>query len=188
MFEYEVKVCVDDVDLNLLRNKLNNLGFKFYGCWFEEDHYIDFRCCKCYVEDSALRIRKYDFNGNVKYKLTFKGPRMVEVNVKAREEIEMDLIDDTLLKIFGKLGFRDLIVKKVREKYSKGDLNIYIDDVDDLGRFIEIEIVNPPSIEVYEETLRELLSLLGLTGRSIITETYLEMLIKSKELNNSILS
>ncbi|MEM0212479.1 MAG: class IV adenylate cyclase [Candidatus Methanomethylicia archaeon] len=182
MFECEVKVCIDDVDLNLLRSRLNNLGFKFYGYWFEEDHYIDFRCCTCYVEDSALRIRKYDFNGEIKYKLTFKGPRIIGVNVKAREEIEMDLNDDTLLKIFGKLGFNDLIVKKVREKYSKGNVNIYVDDVNGLGRFIEIEIVNPPSMEVYEKTLSELLSLLELTGKPIITETYLEMLIKSKGL------
>lgn len=181
MIECEVKVCVDDVDLNVLRGRLIDSGFKFYNRWFEEDYYIDFRSCRCYVEDSALRIRKYVFDGVVKYKLTFKGPR-IGVEAKVREEIEMDLNDDTLLKIFRKLGFRDIIVRKVREKYSRGDLNVYLDDVDGLGRFIEVEVFNPISMESYMDVLRGLLVSLGLIGKPLITETYLEMLIKSRGL------
>lgn len=179
MFEYEVKVCVNDIDLNILRSKLNSLEFKFQGRWFEEDHYIDFRGCRNYVEDSAFRIRIYNFNGNVKYKLTFKGPRM-KVDVKAREEIEMDLKDETLLTIFRKLGFKDLIVKKIREKYSKDNVNVYIDDVDELGKFIEIEMINTKYINSYMEKLKELLNSLNLSSKPLIYKTYLEMILQLK--------
>ncbi|MEM2136664.1 MAG: class IV adenylate cyclase [Candidatus Methanomethylicia archaeon] len=178
MFEYEVKICVDDVNLDELKMKLENMGFKRHETSYEEDHYIDFRSCKNYVQDSALRIRISRYNdGKMEYKLTFKGPR-ISRDVKAREEIEVELKDERMLDVFRKLGFRDLMVKKVREKYSNGVLNVYIDDVKDLGKFLEIEMINPESIEVYMENLKNLLKTLDLKDRELIYQTYLEMMVE----------
>jgi len=178
LFEYEVKLSLEDVDINLLKKRLCNLGFKHTSHRFEEDHYIDFRSCTNYVEDSALRIRIYRCNnGEINYKLTFKGPR-TSTDVKVREEIEMDLADDKLLEIFSKLGFRGLIVRKVRDEYSRGDLKAYIDDVEGLGVFMEIEVLNPESKEIYMNKLMEVLKSLNLSNRPLIVKTYLELLLQ----------
>lgn len=178
MFEYEVKLSLDGVDIDLLKKRLCDLGFKHISHCFEEDHYIDFRGCINYVEDSALRVRIYRCDdGEIKYKLTFKGPR-TSMDIKVREEIEMDLMDDRLLEIFRKLGFRDLIVRKVRDEYSKGDLKVYIDDVEGLGVFMEIEVLNVESKEAYMGRLMELLDSLNLSNRPLIVKTYLELILQ----------
>jgi adenylate cyclase class 2 len=178
LFEYEVKLSLEGVDIDLLKRRLCDLGFKHISHRFEEDHYIDFRGCTNYVEDSALRVRVYRCgDGGVKYKLTFKGPR-ASMDVKVREEIEMDLLDDRLLEIFRKLGFRDLVVRKVRDEYSRGDLKVYIDDVEGLGVFMEIEVLNPESREAYMGRLMELLDSLNLSNRPLIVKTYLELILQ----------
>jgi adenylate cyclase class 2 len=178
LFEYEVKLSLDGFDVDFLKRKLCDLGFKHISHRFEEDHYIDFRGCVNYVEDSALRIRIYkSSDGGIRYKLTFKGPRS-SMDVKVREEIEMDLADDRLLEIFRKLGFRDLVVRKVRDEYSRGDLKVCIDDVEGLGVFMEVEVLNPESKEAYMNKLMELLSSLNLSNRPLIVKTYLELLLQ----------
>jgi adenylate cyclase class 2 len=90
----------------------------------------------------------------------------------------MDLADDRLLEIFRKLGFKDLIVRKVRDEYSRGDLKVYIDDVEGLGVFMEVEVLNPESKEAYMNKLMELLSSLNLSNRPLIVKTYLELLLQ----------
>jgi len=80
--------------------------------------------------------------------------------------------------IFSKLGFRVIKVEKEREVYilSK-DVKICVDTVKGVGKFIEVEIMNPPSKDYFTRRLNDILAKLSLKGKEIIVKSYLEMLL-----------
>lgn len=125
---------------------------------FQEDIYLDFDDCRLMLSDSALRVRVSD--GIVW--VTYKGPRRLEGGEKVREEIEGLLGSEECGDVMKMLGIlekcpKDLtsfledlrrfglnekarVRKKRRElKVSGLTLKIYLDEVDGLGEFVEVE-------------------------------------------------
>ncbi|ADB58894.1 class IV adenylate cyclase [Archaeoglobus profundus] len=139
----------------------------------ERDIYFNHPCRDFLETDEALRVRKSE-----KVFLTYKGPK-IDRETKTREEIEVEISDfDKAVEIMKKLGFKPVAeVFKVRRIYRMGDATICIDNVKDLGGFVEIEIKS----ENVEEAKRLVFKIADKFGlRNPITKSYLEMLLENK--------
>jgi adenylate cyclase class 2 len=183
--EFEVKIPLDN--LEHVENKLRKLGAILIGYREEHDYYIDTRPCIDIVStDSALRIRvsRDPQSGNVYGELTFKGPRENHGFAKVRKEMSVEVNDPLkMLEIFKALGFNVfIIVSKKRKVYQYNEYKVYLDDVEGLGKFVEIEYMYEgdrgwgSDIDQY---ILEIVDILGLP-KIFIKESYLELMMKSK--------
>ncbi|WP_457548521.1 class IV adenylate cyclase [Archaeoglobus sp.] len=139
----------------------------------ERDFYFNHPCRDFLKTDEALRVRKSE-----RVFLTYKGPK-IDKETKTREEIEVEIGDfDKALEIMKKLGFRLVAeVIKVRRIYRIGDATICVDNVKDLGEFVEIEVKS----ENVEKAKREIFKIADKFGlKNPITKSYLEMLLENK--------
>ncbi len=140
----------------------------------EEDVYFNSPVRDFRKSDEALRVRR-DGNG---VWLTYKGPK-VDSETKTREEIEIEVGDyRKALEILSRLGFRVLrkVVKR-RRIYRYGEVTICFDDVEGLGKFVEIE-VKSDDLDSAKRRVFEVAKLLGLDPSDSIRESYLEMLMR----------
>uniref|UniRef100_A0A7C3MBQ7 Class IV adenylate cyclase n=1 Tax=Archaeoglobus fulgidus TaxID=2234 RepID=A0A7C3MBQ7_ARCFL len=142
---------------------------------FEHDVYFSHPCRDFALTDEAIRIRR-DAEGIT---LTYKGPK-VDAETKSREEIKVRVDDfDAASRIFEKLGFKPVAeVKKIRRIYGFEDAIICIDDVEGLGKFVEIEI-EAENLEVKEKVF-QIARLLGYSKNDSIRESYLELILQKK--------
>jgi adenylate cyclase class 2 len=80
-------------------------------------------------------------------------------------------------RILSRLGFiRVAEVEKWREYYSFRGATISLDEVKDLGSFVEIEAPGSPAQKNPEEFVREIAKELGVEGEPILL-SYLELLL-----------
>ncbi len=154
-----------------VEEKLQEIG-EFVIEKVEEDVYFNHPCKDFAASDEALRVRR-DVEG---YKITYKGPK-VDRETKSREEVKLSVDNfDAAIEILERLGFRRVrTVRKRRRIYRVGDAIVCLDDVEGLGRFVEIEIEG--GLEE-KERLFEIASTLGFSRDESITESYLEMLLR----------
>ncbi len=137
----------------------------------EEDIYFNHPCRDFRESDEALRVRR-DVEG---IKVTYKGPK-IDAETKSREEIKL-IVDDynKAVAIFLKLGFKKVRnIRKTRRIYRIDEAIVCIDEVDGLGKFVEIEIESD-SLEAKEKVF-QIAEMLGYLRSEAITESYLEMI------------
>ncbi|NJE84702.1 class IV adenylate cyclase [Thermococcus sp. CX2] len=177
MIEIEVKGYADDKVFERVRR-----NFKLIRREYHEDTYFQHPCRNFAETDEALRIRIRKFNGHFEAFMTYKGPK-IDPNSKTRREIEVPLSDpDRHVEILESLGFEEVMtIEKTREKYyvDKGIL-IMLDEVEGLGKFIEIEAL-AESEEAVGETvkiLREILISLGV--KKFERRSYLELILEKE--------
>ena len=180
MIEVELKAKVERDEILDIVRKLENLGFKRCSKMEEIDTYFngidrDFR-----ETDEALRVRKtVDLTGNVKYYLTYKGPKIDNIS-KTREEYQVVVNDGDVAKvILEKLGFKPLPpLKKIREIYKNSEnITVSIDEVEGIGYFVEFEKTVDSEGE-REEAIKDLMDLiksLNINERRLIRLSYLEL-------------
>ncbi|NJE42431.1 class IV adenylate cyclase [Thermococcus sp. GR6] len=177
MIEIEVKGYADDEVFERVRE-----NFKLIRREYHEDTYFQHPCRDFAKTDEALRIRIRRFNGHFEALMTYKGPK-IDPNSKTRKEIEILLSDpDKHTEILESLGFKEVLtVEKTREKYyvDKG-IVIALDEVEGLGKFIEIEAL-AESEEVVEETVRVLREILASLGvKKFERRSYLELMLEKE--------
>lgn len=178
MIEIEVKARVNDpkylersiIQLGATPIEIENQADTYYSA-----PYRDFE-----ETDEALRIRVQDG----KSFLTYKGPKMDRIS-KTRKEIELEIVDvNAMGNILTSLGFLPVaIVTKKRKNFRIGDFFIALDEVNDLGNFIEIEISVKDSVYFEEkvETVFRLFEKLGIKRDSSIRKSYLEMILEKHQ-------
>ncbi len=134
--------------------------------------------------DEALRLRRV---GNVNY-ITYKGPKL-DRTTKTRQEVEIELpaghrsADDAKALLVA-LGFRPVVdVRKRRTpwnvRWQEWEIGVAVDDVAEVGSFVELEIVVEPAETSAARTaisaLAERLNLSNAERRS-----YLELLLAAR--------
>jgi adenylate cyclase, class 2 len=147
----------------------------------EEDHYLNAPDRDFARTDEALRLRRI---GDRNF-LTYKGPRR-DTTTKTRTELEAACPpgDDpaaAFLALFRHLGYRHTAVVNKRRRIYDLDrdgfrLHVCLDDVENVGRFVELEIVAEEAREA------EALALLARTATELDlkdgeTRSYLEQLL-----------
>jgi adenylate cyclase class 2 len=150
----------------------------------EADHYFNAPDRDFARTDEALRLRRIG-PGNL---VTYKGPKQ-DAQTKTRTEIEVPLADgdrvaDAFARLLTCLGYRSvLVVRKRRQLYyldREGvGVEVCLDDVAQLGQFVELEIVTAAEkLDQSRAVLMQLAEELGLTGSE--RRSYLEMLLEKK--------
>lgn len=174
MLEIEVKVNLKDpkqIERSIIELGAVPVGIENHVDTYYSAPYRDFS-----KTDEAVRIRVL----NNKYFLTYKGPKLDSIS-KTRKEFEVQIDDaDNMGIILSSLDFVPVttIVKK-RKKYRLGNFSIDLDEVKNLGNFMEIEI-NSRNSNDYEEKIESIfkfLDKLGISRKETIRKSYMELLM-----------
>ena len=172
MLEVELKVKVPL--LEPVRKQLLGKGAVCSGRLHEHDIYYNAPHRDFGVTDEAVRVRYTNDHAVV----TYKGAKIKKFGLKAREElntaVESGEVFETMLD---RLGFtKTTEVNKWRENYRYSEAAISLDEVDELGTFVEIEILaedeNSNAAVVIERIAKEI----GVSGEPILA-SYLELLL-----------
>jgi adenylate cyclase class 2 len=182
MLEVEMKFPVGDW-ANLVR-QLAAWGAKKLETRREQDHYFNGPDRDFARTDEALRIRRV---GSANF-LTYKGPKL-DAQTKTRTEIEVPLAPghdaaEALTQLLVHLGYRHVAeVEKHRQTMQTEKqgfvLEICLDEVKDVGRFVELEILAPDDqLEKARKVMLVTAAELGLNNSE--RRSYLELLLASK--------
>jgi adenylate cyclase, class 2 len=144
MLEVEAKYRLPDPAV--IEARLREWGATASADQTEADHYLNAPDRDFARTDEALRLRRI---GDQNF-LTYKGPRK-DTTSKTRTEIEVPCpagaaIAESYLRLFQQLGYRPTaVVRKHRRifEFSRHGFTMHacLDDVDQVGSFIELEIV-----------------------------------------------
>ena len=169
-FEYEVKFRLSD--LKNMEKHLKKLGAVYIKEEIECDTYYNHPCKDFKKNDEVLRVR---LSGK-EITLTYKGPRFSD-KIKARNEynIKISSSKEDLLDFLSILGFKPAAkIQKKRRFFRYEEFEILLDEVKELGNFIEIEIKGVRDLKSAEEMLLEFAKKLGLNEKPIL-KSYLEL-------------
>ena len=181
MIEVEVKAHVKD--FNSVKNALSNLNAERIKTEYQEDIYFNAPHRDFAKTDEALRIRKVSKTGfkDSKYEkliLTYKGKKMDSIS-KTRKEIEVEIKDmEKISAILENIGF--LPVAKVNKKriiYNYQGFIISLDDVLNVGNFVEIE-TEAHEGENFEDSLKQIFEIYKKLGikNGFERRSYLELM------------
>ena len=176
MFEMELKA--------VLKNKLqviDELGKN--GCeWsrplFQKDIIYIQNSVEKTVNIPVFRIRKIDD----KTILTLK---VQAADLNTARELELEVSDDEIMHhILQTIGFESIVeVKKKRIETDYRGYTICIDEVEELGDFLEIEKLSEEDSDKEREyeMMMHILTELGIREENLVTEKYFEMIQKLKK-------
>jgi adenylate cyclase, class 2 len=167
MLEIEIKSRCENPEA--IAHRILNMGGKHAGTVVESDTYYNHPSRDFKTTDEALRIRQTQ-QGAV---ITYKGPKIGEKS-KTRFERETEVENPQAMSdVLVKLGFSpvDTVVKK-RDLYRIDDVEICLDDVEGVGRYVELEIMGEDR-ESAENRLFRLAGELGLS--EFERRSYLEL-------------
>ncbi len=167
VLEIEIKCyCDSAADIE---ERIRAAGARFIETRSETDLYFNHPSRDFGKTDEALRIRRV----NDSTKITYKGPKLSQTT-KARVEHETGVEDFNSLKnIIQSLGFTESgVIEKERTVFFLDGAEVTIDNVKDLGVFVEIEKIGSLKEEI-ENELFTIASKLGLT--KFERRSYLEL-------------
>jgi len=172
MLEIELKVRVPD--LAPIRKRLRDLHAEQTDRTHEHDIYYNAPHRDFAGTDEALRVRY----SNDSIIVTYKGAKIPGFDFKAREEINVRIEDGPGFEnILERLGFRKTAtVDKLREYYRYGKASVALDEVKDLGSFVEIELTGDETSSEAAGAIHSIADKIGVEGEAILS-SYLEMLL-----------
>ncbi|NGX31125.1 MAG: hypothetical protein K940chlam8_00485 [Chlamydiae bacterium] len=184
--EIEVKLKLTDAQLHIFEKWLNQ-NTKFQEVQSHEEIYLTHPKID-WIEENIqtryLRIRKMKDKKQLCFKkLNFKEDK------RYCDEYEIEISDsEKLLKIFQLLGFEENChINKTRKVFQFQGLEINLDIVDELGSFVEIEVIERNSPSVLEEFQRidQFLKSLGLSQAKRINIGYVQLMSLNKKATSS---
>jgi adenylate cyclase class 2 len=191
-FEVEVKIPLEETER--LGAVLLEIGARKLNTETQVDTYFDHPCRSFPETDEALRIRSrqpHSDNHQVMpddrplTEMTYKGPKVDPLS-KTRVELSVGLDDSREAGlILAQLGFKPIAgVTKIRSFYSIREITVSIDEVVDVGIFLELERVveHKDQIASAREDLFEVVRELGLNPEESIRDSYLEMYLRKQPL------
>ncbi|MFX1542372.1 MAG: class IV adenylate cyclase [Promethearchaeota archaeon] len=191
-FEVEVKIPLEETER--LGAALLEIGARKLSTETQVDAYFDHPCRSFPETDEAIRIRSRQPHSDDSQamsddrplkEMTYKGPKVDPLS-KTRVELSVGLDDSREAGlILAQLGFKAIAeVTKIRSFYAIRDITISIDDVVDIGIFLELERVveHEDQIPSAREDIFEVVRELGLRPEESVRDSYLEMYLGKKHL------
>ncbi len=179
MYEVEVKVPADH---SAVRARLSEIDADALGAVVQRDTYYDAPHRRFAETDEALRIRRVEHDASeheegAETRVTYKGP-LVDSASKSRREHETGVNDgETMDSILQALGFEPAaVVEKERARFRVGEYTVTLDDVTDVGTFVEVE-TEAADVDAAREGVFELLETIGLDPDDQIRTSYLGLLL-----------
>ncbi|MBA61515.1 MAG: class IV adenylate cyclase [Planctomycetaceae bacterium] len=181
-YEVEQKFKVDDY--SGLLQQLEDLGVCWGDTVRQEDAYFNHPTRDFAVTDEALRVR---LDGS-EAMFTYKGPRIDSVT-KTRQELELQVTNlgseaDLMKQFLSILGFTYVhcVIKQRRKgtlKFQQQVVEVALDQVEDLGMFVEFEVIVAEDEDAREQATVLLMQLTEpLSLGDAITTGYLDMLLR----------
>jgi len=166
--EIEAKLKVDS--LQKVEKKLMQLGAKFVAEQLQSDIHFDNSNATLTNTDRCLRLRRQVVGESTGYFLTYKGAKE-KSNYKKRQEIEIEFVDaDSMRKLLSALGYEQkLCVEKKRRLWRLGECEVALDQLQELGSFVEIE--GPD-----DEKIAGVQRVLGLSDLPHIIQSYADLI------------
>ena len=165
-------------DFQALEGKLAEMGAVLETQKLERDEYFAHPARDFGKTDEALRLRVTtadDGGGWSRAELTYKGPK-VDDTTKTRPEETVEIPVDHAEGarfILERLGFTPVArLEKRRREFVVEGLTVCLDEVEGLGRFVEVETISA-DLEVARGKVLALFQRLGLAPD--VRESYLEM-------------
>jgi len=182
--KYEVEQKFSVADMASLEARLVAMGATISEPRGEADLYYAHPARDFAATDEALRIRR---RGESNW-ITYKGPK-IDATTKTRREIELALPPGeeafaAWKSLLEALGFRPVTeVRKDRRKalvaWQDRRVEVSLDAVDELGTFVELELVAPPEeVEAAKASIKSLAEALELSGSE--RRSYLELLLEKR--------
>ncbi|MFG0334650.1 MAG: class IV adenylate cyclase [Maioricimonas sp. JB049] len=182
MADYEVEMKFPLRDAGRVRGRLEELGAKTSPQEQQCDLYFAHPERDFARTDEAFRIRSIGDENLV----TYKGP-LLDQQTKTRQEIELafesgPVAAQKMWELFRALGFNEVRrVQKVRTQYTMRwrdyDFSLALDSVDELGEYVEVEILADQSNwEAARDAALELARELSLKDSE--RRSYLQMLLE----------
>ncbi len=175
MLEIELKVRVPSLDP--VRRQLAGHDARFLGRMHEHDVYYNAPHRDFGVTDEAVRVRYTNDHAVV----TYKGPKREASGLKAREELNTAVESGEVFEaMLDRLGFtRTAEVNKWRENYQLGTASVSLDTVEELGTFVEIEVLAERDDNVAAAEIKRVSKEIGIEGKPILA-SYLELLLAKR--------
>lgn len=172
MVEIEAKLKVDA--LEPIAQNLAQIGATAGGEVVQTDYYFDDKSGSLSNSDKALRLRHEVQDKDEKVILAYKGPREGGA-FKRRQEVQFGVDNvQQVIALLSALGYeKTLVVQKRRKLWYLEGCEIALDDLPQLGTFVEIE---GPS----EQAIAEVQKRLGLEGHAHVKESYAVLMQKIK--------
>lgn len=183
--EVEVKIPVRSWEDVI--GRLEQAGFEQNGVHEETDTYYNSTWYDLREHDKALRIRRVkDLTEQRSWaELNCKGPKLDQVSV-SRRETEMILeYPDRMEQILEELEFypTKITVRKTRFCFRRGRITAFVDRVEGLGDFLELEIMENGE-EKRQACLNEIemvMQEIGYEMANTVRTSYLSLLQKKSE-------
>jgi len=175
--ETEIKIRLDQ-DIDQILNLLKEKGIHFSEPIRQND-IIFVREPNQFPDvplgEPVVRIREQDGN----YILTLKKGIENELDTL---ELEVQVSDERqMANILENLGLTEVVrVDKVRRIARHNNFTFCLDSVDDLGVFLEVELISNEGGQVVQDSMVSMLSDLGLVGSQRVSRGYDSLLFNKK--------
>jgi adenylate cyclase class 2 len=167
---HEIEAKIKVPTLAGFNSTLEELGADFMHKIAQKDTYLTDAAGQLRESGCALRIRRQTIDNETSALITFKGPR-ADGKFKNRAEYETSVGDGEVVElIFESLGYhKRIVVEKVRTIWKLDGCEVCLDELSQLGSFVEVE--GPD-----ENTIISVLEKLNLHNELHITQSYASML------------
>ncbi len=183
--EIEIKFCLTKTSYTVLQKKLAKEA-KFLDDSHQIDRYFN-APHRNFLEPAHpveyLRLRENNGSGSINYKYWYKDSQRTSTHC---DEYESEISNSVALhKILTKLNFKEyLTIDKIRKSYIiTNGFEIDLDEVKDLGYFVEIEtLLDFGSVEKARSEIMKLAKILGIDTSKVDKYGYVYLLMQKKNL------
>ena len=182
----EVEIKLKIKNKKQVIDSLKTIGFLEGRYVVETDTYYTSSHHDFAARGEALRIRKVEDpkSGKETCLITYKGAKLDQVSM-TRQELETEVGDgETVRKILEHIGFCPVSpVEKKRLYLNKNNMTACLDDVKDLGDYLELEILTDTEEKRTEalKQIEDVLEALGYSMEDTTRTSYLSMLMKKEK-------
>jgi len=172
---HEIEAKIKVTALEPIVETLTILGAHFVQSAEQIDTYFMDTHKLLHKNDCGLRIRQQIADGLTSAEVTFKGPR-TDSRFKSRPEYETGIDNVAMMeKIFDALGYhKRLTFKKKRDLWRLDHCDVCLDELTELGCFVEVE---GPG----EAAITGVLEKLNLHNEPHITDSYALMIARKQK-------
>ncbi len=174
----EIKAKSSEEQQEQIKRILKQNFAKFIGVDNQTDIYFK-------VEEGRLKLRKGDIENYLVYYNREDKEDLKQSNVELYPLLKHSYLENIIRKTHDIL----VIVNKKREIYFIDNVKFHIDDVQELGRFIEIEAISKDGtiqIEKIKEQCEYYKSLFNINDKDLIKDSYSDMLLNKKEIKQNV--
>jgi adenylate cyclase class 2 len=185
--EVELRALVKD--LEIVRNNITKSGAKYIGSSTIHDIYFCEKSISTLkgvemfeVGSYCLRLRRYSKGGTKSITLNTKTITKQDDH-HAWEEHETEIGDfSEAAKILQTTEFKPFLeIKKTRHEYKLGNLGIFVEDIEDFGGSLEVEILTTPGLEESsKEKILEYLEKIEVSKDEVVPKSVTNIVMKQR--------